>query len=86
MNTPDLTPSEESDLRAHIENTRRVISSQAKIGDALDACWIPCMSGSGVNNGLGKLDGGKRECWKGCVDRWVDSSVVIMKRMQEKGK
>ena len=46
-----------------------------------EKCWDTCMEGKAPYN---KLDGRTESCLKNCVDRFLDTNIMVTKRLEEK--
>lgn len=49
------------------------------IGKLTSACWDKCITGSPGN----KLSSSETSCLTNCAQRYMDMSLIIMKRLQQ---
>ncbi|ESZ92286.1 putative metal ion transporter C27B12.12c [Sclerotinia borealis F-4128] len=76
--TPDLSKLSDRDkqeLQQFIVNETQKTQIQQAVHSLTDVCWKKCITG---NIRSGKLDKGEESCAMNCVDRFLDSSQVVL--------
>ncbi|KAG7562594.1 hypothetical protein FFLO_01967 [Filobasidium floriforme] len=70
------------ELATFLEQEQAKAKMQSSIHDLTDRCWNTCITGS-----IGsKFSRGEASCLENCVDRFLDSSLFIVKQIeQQKG-
>ncbi|KAJ3071627.1 Mitochondrial import inner membrane translocase subunit Tim8 B [Podochytrium sp. JEL0797] len=71
----NLTEAERKDVAEFVQGEQQRAQFQQQIHTFTDICWDKCIASSKVKTGLDRYD---EACMANCVDRFVDSSKVII--------
>ncbi|KAL1935497.1 hypothetical protein VTP01DRAFT_4637, partial [Rhizomucor pusillus] len=78
MSSSPFTETDQKELEAFLESENAKARIQQTVHSLTDRCWDKCISKVG-----NKLDHGQESCLSNCVDRFLDSSVYIVKRLEQ---
>ncbi|KAI7900268.1 Tim10/DDP family zinc finger-domain-containing protein [Cokeromyces recurvatus] len=78
MSQPQFSESDQRELGQFLEAEQAKARVQQTVHSLTDSCWDKCISK--VNN---KLDRSEENCLANCVDRFLDTSMFIVKRLEE---
>ncbi|GAA93919.1 uncharacterized protein L969DRAFT_44268 [Mixia osmundae IAM 14324] len=67
------------ELQSFIEQQQAQARVQQSIHTFNDMCWTKCITGTPSNRFSSK----EEQCLVNCVDRFLDSSLFIVKRLEE---
>ncbi|KAJ3211484.1 Mitochondrial import inner membrane translocase subunit tim8 [Dinochytrium kinnereticum] len=70
-----LTDSEKKEMASFVAAEQQRANFQQQVHTYADICWDKCIASSKVKPGLDRSD---ETCIKNCVDRFIDSSMVII--------
>lgn len=71
------------ELEEFLEQEQQKAKIQATVHDMTDRCWKTCVQGS-ISS---KFSRSEAACLENCVDRFLDSSIYIVKQIeQQKGQ
>ncbi|KMZ67001.1 Mitochondrial import inner membrane translocase subunit Tim8 [Zostera marina] len=70
MNSPEL--------QHFLEQEKQKAMVSEMVGKLTNVCWDKCITGSPGN----KLSSGETGCLANCAQRYMDMSIIIMKRFQ----
>ncbi|OZJ06736.1 hypothetical protein BZG36_00348 [Bifiguratus adelaidae] len=75
---PQFSEREQQELARFLETEQAKARIQQTVHTLTDMCWDKCVSK--VSN---KLDRGEEGCLANCVERFLDTSLFIVKRLEE---
>jgi len=75
---PDFDEHSQRELAKFLENENAKARLQQSIHTFTDMCWDKCITKIG-----NKIDGTEERCLVNCVDRFLDTSLFIVKRLDE---
>lgn len=75
----EFTTQEQQELAKFLESENAKARIQQSIHTFTDMCWDRCLSTSKLGNQLGS---GDQQCLQNCVERFLDSSIFIVKRLE----
>ncbi|KAL7421027.1 Mitochondrial import inner membrane translocase subunit tim8 [Cryptotrichosporon argae] len=77
---PNFDAATQAELRDFIEQEQAKAKIQASVHELTDRCWKTCMPGSisGV-----KFTKSEASCLENCVDRFLDTSLYIVKQIEQ---
>ncbi|KAI9476338.1 MAG: Tim10/DDP family zinc finger-domain-containing protein [Benjaminiella poitrasii] len=78
MSQPQFSENDQRELGQFLEAEQAKARVQQTVHSLTDTCWDKCISK--VNN---KLDRSEESCLANCVDRFLDTSMFIVKRLEE---
>ncbi|KAG2209710.1 Tim10/DDP family zinc finger-domain-containing protein [Mucor mucedo] len=78
MSQPQFSENDQRELAQFLEAEQAKARVQQTVHSLTDNCWDKCISK--VNN---KLDRSEEACLSNCVDRFLDTSMFIVKRLEE---
>ncbi|KAI8989547.1 Tim10/DDP family zinc finger-domain-containing protein [Pilobolus umbonatus] len=78
MSAPQFSENDQRELGQFLEAEQAKARVQQTVHTFTDSCWDKCISK--INN---KLDRSEEACLTNCVDRFLDSSMFIVKRLEE---
>ncbi|XP_067138570.1 mitochondrial import inner membrane translocase subunit Tim8 [Centruroides vittatus] len=67
--------STDKELQEFLLITEQKVQFQAQVHNLTDVCWDKCIDKPGP-----KLDGRTEACLTNCVERFIDTSMIITKR------
>ncbi|KAI9336617.1 hypothetical protein DFJ73DRAFT_850049 [Zopfochytrium polystomum] len=70
-----LSSAEKEEISAFVEAEQQRSSFQQQVHQFTDVCWDKCIAGGKVKATLDRAD---EACVSNCVDRFVDSSMLII--------
>lgn len=73
MDSPSIT--DEKELQDFLMLEKQKAQVNAQIHEFNDICWSKCIGKPGS-----KLDGASEKCLSNCVDRFIDTSLLITNR------
>lgn len=84
MNFDSLSANPQADpsLMHFIETESQRQRFQALVHSLTNSCWDICMTGTPGS----KMDGKTQTCLSNCVNRFIDASAFIVKRLESVGK
>ncbi|RUS22980.1 Tim10/DDP family zinc finger-domain-containing protein [Endogone sp. FLAS-F59071] len=74
----EFSETEQRELQKFLENENAKAQIQRSIHTFTDLCWDKCIGKIG-----NKLDRGEEQCLSNCVERFLDTSLFIVKRLEE---
>ncbi|KAI9268012.1 Tim10/DDP family zinc finger-domain-containing protein [Phascolomyces articulosus] len=74
---PNFSEADQRELAQFLEGENAKARVQQTVHSLTDSCWDKCISK--VNN---KLDRSEEACLANCVERFLDTSVFIVKRLE----
>ncbi|KAI7871890.1 Tim10/DDP family zinc finger-domain-containing protein [Spinellus fusiger] len=78
MAQPNFTPSEQRELAQFLEGENAKARIQQTVHSLTDTCWDKCVFK--VNS---SLDRSEEACLSNCVERFLDTSLFIVKRLED---
>ncbi|KAI7892311.1 Tim10/DDP family zinc finger-domain-containing protein [Mucor mucedo] len=78
MSQPQFSENDQRELAQFLEAEQAKARVQEVVHNMTDTCWDKCISK--VNN---KLDRSEEACLANCVDRFLDTSLFIVKRLED---
>jgi import inner membrane translocase subunit TIM8 len=78
-NLADFNQQERDELARFLESENAKARLQQSIHTFTDMCWDKCVTGKMGN----KLGSGEESCLSNCVERFLDTSIFIVKRLEE---
>ncbi|KAI9024457.1 Tim10/DDP family zinc finger-domain-containing protein [Phycomyces nitens] len=78
MSQPKFNESEQRELAQFLEAENAKARIQQTVHSLADTCWDKCIFK--VNN---KMERSEEACLSSCVDRFLDTSLFIVKRLEE---
>jgi len=69
-----------ADMQQFIQAETAKSQFQNVIHDLNEKCWDTCVDGKPSN----KLDGRTESCLKNCVERFIDTNMLILERFEKK--
>ncbi|RIB26639.1 Tim10/DDP family zinc finger-domain-containing protein [Gigaspora rosea] len=75
---PDFDEASQKELAKFLEGENAKMRLQQSIHTFTDLCWDKCITK--VSN---KIDRGEETCLVNCVERFLDTSLFIVKRLEE---
>ncbi|KAI7901430.1 Tim10/DDP family zinc finger-domain-containing protein [Cokeromyces recurvatus] len=78
MSQPQFSENDQRELAQFLQAEQAKARVQETVHSLTDNCWDKCISK--VNN---KLDRSEESCLANCVDRFLDTSLFIVKRLEE---
>ncbi|KAF0852383.1 mitochondrial inner membrane translocase subunit Tim 8 [Andalucia godoyi] len=81
MSASRLSDADQTRVQQAIQEQQQVAQVQQAIARLTDRCWDKCMANAKLGN---KLDGSDTACIANCANRFLDTSLLLMKRMVEK--
>ncbi|PWN37034.1 putative TIM8-translocase of the mitochondrial inner membrane [Meira miltonrushii] len=74
-----LSETDQKELQSFIETEQAKARVQSSIHNFTDLCWDKCITGS-IGSRFGR---GEEACLSNCVARFLDSSMLIVKKLEE---
>ncbi|KAJ9072044.1 Mitochondrial import inner membrane translocase subunit tim8 [Entomophthora muscae] len=68
------------ELTKFIENEQSKARIQQSVHTMTDLCWDKCITKIG-----NRLDSNEESCLKNCVERFLDTSIFIVSKLQKQG-
>ncbi|KAI9476004.1 MAG: Tim10/DDP family zinc finger-domain-containing protein [Benjaminiella poitrasii] len=78
MSQPQFSENDQRELAQFLQAEQAKARVQETVHSMTDNCWDKCISK--INN---KLDRSEESCLANCVDRFLDTSLFIVKRLEE---
>ncbi|KAI9301781.1 Tim10/DDP family zinc finger-domain-containing protein [Cunninghamella echinulata] len=78
MSQPQFSENDQRELAQFLEAENAKARIQQTVHTLTDSCWDKCVSK--VN---AKLDRGEEACLSNCVERFLDTSLFIVKRLED---
>ena len=75
----ELSAADQQELQTFLEQENAKARLQSAVHNYTDICWDKCITGK-VGN---KLAAGEEQCLANCVERFLDTSIFIVKRLEE---
>ena len=75
-----LKEPEMGDMQQFIQAETAKSQFQNVIHDLNEKCWDTCVEGKPSN----RLDGKTESCIKNCVERFIDTNMVVLQRFEKK--
>lgn len=79
MATQELSVQEQQELAKFLETENSKARIQQSIHTFTDVCWDRCMTGKLGN----RLSGSEETCLQNCVERFLDTSIYVLKQLEE---
>ncbi|EJD52156.1 hypothetical protein AURDEDRAFT_159008 [Auricularia subglabra TFB-10046 SS5] len=79
MSTPKFDEATQKELAQFLEREQAQARMQTTIHNFTDMCWEKCISGSS----FGRFSSKEQACLTNCVDRFLDSSLFMVKKIRE---
>lgn len=76
---PQLDAASRQELETFLEQEQAKAKMQASIHELTDKCWKKCITGS-ISS---KFSRGEASCLENCVDRFLDSSLYMVKQIEQ---
>lgn len=80
LSSLNLDEESQNELKRFIENEQSKARIQQSVHTMTDLCWDKCITKIG-----NRLDNGEEKCLKNCVDRFLDTSMFIVSKLQKQG-
>jgi import inner membrane translocase subunit TIM8 len=74
-----FTPQEQAELAKFLEAEQAKARLQQSIHTFTDLCWDRCITGKIGSS----LSSSEKSCLGNCVDRFLDTSLLVVKRLEE---
>ncbi|RKP28096.1 Tim10/DDP family zinc finger-domain-containing protein [Syncephalis pseudoplumigaleata] len=75
-----FSPEDRKELAIFLETEQSKARLQSSIHTFTDMCWDRCITGK-----IGtKLSSGEESCLTNCVERFLDTSILIVKQLESK--
>ncbi|KAI9342531.1 hypothetical protein BDR26DRAFT_1006609 [Obelidium mucronatum] len=71
----NLSEREKKEVAQFVQEEQQRAAFQSQVHQFTDICWDKCIVNSKVKTGLDRYD---ESCMTNCVDRFIDSSKVII--------
>ncbi|KAI8346906.1 Tim10/DDP family zinc finger-domain-containing protein [Choanephora cucurbitarum] len=78
MSQPQLSEVDQRELGQFLQAEQAKARVQQTVHSMTDSCWDKCISK--INN---KLDRTEEACLSNCVERFLDTSMFIVKRLEQ---
>ncbi|WVQ93023.1 mitochondrial import inner membrane translocase subunit TIM8 [Kwoniella sp. CBS 9459] len=75
---PALDDASKKELEAFLEQEQAKAKLQASIHELTNTCWNTCITGS-ISSKFSKSEA---QCLENCVDRFLDSSLYIVRQIE----
>ncbi|KNE60135.1 hypothetical protein AMAG_05558 [Allomyces macrogynus ATCC 38327] len=76
-NAPALDPASQAELQKFLEQENSKARIQSQIHTFTQLCWDKCISSIG-----NRLSNNEEACLTNCVERFLDTSIYIVKRLE----
>ncbi|KAH9857932.1 Tim10/DDP family zinc finger-domain-containing protein [Lenzites betulinus] len=77
-NDLDLDASSRKELESFIETQQAQTRVQTQVNTLAEMCWDKCVGS--ISSGFSR---GERSCLENCVDRFLDTSLYLVKRIED---
>ncbi|KAJ5364683.1 Mitochondrial import inner membrane translocase subunit TIM8 [Penicillium cataractarum] len=74
-----LTDADKADLQQQLANEQQKATIQQTVHSLNETCFKKCMAGKTFTSGT--LDRSEESCAANCVDRWMDSQMLILQKL-----
>ncbi|KAJ5911012.1 Mitochondrial import inner membrane translocase subunit TIM8 [Penicillium subrubescens] len=74
-----LTDADKADLQQQLANEQQKATIQQTVHSLNETCFKKCMAGKSFTSGT--LDRSEESCASNCVDRWMDSQMLILQKL-----
>ncbi|RXK38458.1 mitochondrial import inner membrane translocase subunit TIM8 [Tremella mesenterica] len=78
VNIPQFDAASKKELEDYIDQQQAKAKIQAQVHDLTQRCWNTCVTG-GISS---KFSRGEASCLENCVDRFLDSSLYLVKQLE----
>ncbi|KAJ1915434.1 Mitochondrial import inner membrane translocase subunit tim8 [Mycoemilia scoparia] len=82
MSSPDFDQKTQEELKKFLDAENAKAQMQSTIHEFTGRCWDKCIKSATSNNN--KIDSTEKACLENCVNRFVDTSMFIVKRLQNR--
>ncbi|KAK1922689.1 mitochondrial import inner membrane translocase subunit TIM8 [Papiliotrema laurentii] len=76
---PQLDAASKQELEQFLEQEQQKAKLQATVHELTDTCWKKCITG-GISTKFSKSEA---SCLENCVDRFLDSSLYIVRQIEQ---
>ncbi|KAF7514291.1 hypothetical protein GJ744_000061 [Endocarpon pusillum] len=74
-----LTPQDQRELQQFVQNESQKNQIQSTVHDLTERCFKRCITGS---LSAGKLTSKEEVCMQNCVERFMDTSLAVLKHLE----
>ncbi|KZV94116.1 putative TIM8-translocase of the mitochondrial inner membrane [Exidia glandulosa HHB12029] len=78
MSTPRFDEATQKELQQFLDREQANMRMQSTIHTFTEMCWDKCITGSS----FGRFSSKEEQCLSSCVERFLDTSLFIVKRIR----